>query len=201
MSELQANAAPLPVVLTGDRPTGPLHLGHSVGSLRTRLPRQDTRPPTILSADTQALTDNAHDPDKVRRHALDVALDYLAAGIDPARSRHASHARRGARRARYVLARHRERAARGRRARRLKRGLGHAAAARKPNPRSRAGGEGLSRAVAAGAPACRAYCAPSCLISASSWASSASSRSVSGARTGPASWPTSFAPAFTMLTA
>ncbi|RQZ62868.1 hypothetical protein DF052_27475, partial [Burkholderia glumae] len=134
MSELQANAAPLPVVLTGDRPTGPLHLGHSVGSLRTRLPRQDTRQPTLLSADTQALIDNAHDPDKVRRHALDVALDYLAAGIDPAQSRHASHARRGARRARYVLARHRERAARGRRARRLKRGLGHAAAARKPNP-------------------------------------------------------------------
>ncbi|QHE12416.1 hypothetical protein GQR88_18690 [Burkholderia glumae AU6208] len=88
MSELQANAAPLPVVLTGDRPTGPLHLGHSVGSLRTWLPRQDTRPPTILSADTQALIDNAHDPDKVRRHALDVALDYLAAGIDPAQSRH-----------------------------------------------------------------------------------------------------------------
>ncbi len=84
---------------------------------------------------------------------------------------------------------------------RLKRGLGHAAAARKPNPPLPAGGEGLSRAVAAGAPACRAYCAPSCLISASSWASSASSRSVSGARTGPASWPTSFAPAFTMLTA
>lgn len=61
----------------GDRPTGPLHLGHYVGSLRTRLLLQDTHQQNILVADTQAMTDNAHDPDKVRRNVLEVALDYL----------------------------------------------------------------------------------------------------------------------------
>ncbi|AJK48552.1 tryptophan--tRNA ligase [Burkholderia plantarii] len=86
MSDLQAPATPLPVVLTGDRPTGPLHLGHYVGSLRTRLQLQDTHQQTLLIADTQAMTDNAHDPDKVRRNVLEVALDYLAVGIDPAKS-------------------------------------------------------------------------------------------------------------------
>lgn len=85
MSDLQANAS-RPVVLTGDRPTGPLHLGHYVGSLRTRLLLQDTHQQNILVADTQAMTDNAHDPDKVRRNVLEVVLDYLAVGIDPART-------------------------------------------------------------------------------------------------------------------
>ena len=73
-------------VLTGDRPTGPLHLGHYVGSLQTRLQLQETHRQFILVADTQALTDNAHDVDKVRRNVLEVVLDYLAVGIDPAKS-------------------------------------------------------------------------------------------------------------------
>lgn len=74
----------LPVVLTGDRPTGPLHLGHYVGSLRNRLALQRTHEQFLLIADAQALTDHAHDPDKVRRNVVEVALDYLAVGIDPA---------------------------------------------------------------------------------------------------------------------
>ncbi|RKP46221.1 tryptophan--tRNA ligase [Pararobbsia silviterrae] len=73
-----------PVILTGDRPTGPLHLGHFVGSLRSRVELQHTHRQHVLLADTQAMTDNAHDPDKVRRNVLEVALDYLAVGIDPA---------------------------------------------------------------------------------------------------------------------
>ena len=73
-------------VLTGDRPTGALHLGHFVGSLKTRLALQETHQQFVLVADTQAMTDNAHDPDKVRRNVLEVALDYLAVGIDPLRT-------------------------------------------------------------------------------------------------------------------
>ena len=73
-------------VLTGDRPTGALHLGHYVGSLKTRLALQETHQQFVLVADTQAMTDNAHDPDKVRRNVLEVALDYLAVGIDPLRT-------------------------------------------------------------------------------------------------------------------
>ncbi|BEV01198.1 tryptophan--tRNA ligase [Novosphingobium olei] len=72
-----------PVILTGDRPTGPLHLGHYVGSLRTRVELQHTHQQYVLIADTQALSDNADDPGKVRRNVLEVALDYLAVGIDP----------------------------------------------------------------------------------------------------------------------
>jgi tryptophanyl-tRNA synthetase len=71
------------IVLTGDRPTGALHLGHYVGSLKTRLALQETHQQYVLVADTQAMTDNAGDPDKVRRNVLEVALDYLAVGIDP----------------------------------------------------------------------------------------------------------------------
>ncbi|MFA5030380.1 MAG: tryptophan--tRNA ligase [Patescibacteria group bacterium] len=71
------------VVLTGDRPTGPLHLGHYVGSLQNRVELQHTHRQYIIIADTQALTDNADDPAKIRRGVLDVALDYLAVGIDP----------------------------------------------------------------------------------------------------------------------
>lgn len=72
-----------PVVLTGDRTTGPLHLGHYVGSLKNRVALQETHEQFLLLADAQALTDNAHDPDKVRRNVMEVALDYLAVGIDP----------------------------------------------------------------------------------------------------------------------
>ena len=78
-----ASSPSRPVVLTGDRPTGALHLGHYVGSLKTRLALQETHQQYVLIADTQAMTDNAHDPDKVRRNVLEVALDYLAVGIDP----------------------------------------------------------------------------------------------------------------------
>lgn len=77
---------PKPVILTGDRPTGPLHLGHYAGSLRNRVALQDTHTQYLLLADTQAMTDNAHDPEKVRRNVLEVALDYLAVGIDPAKT-------------------------------------------------------------------------------------------------------------------
>ncbi|GES44979.1 tryptophan--tRNA ligase [Rhizobium dioscoreae] len=73
-----------PVILTGDRTTGPLHLGHYVGSLKSRVALQQSHEQFLLLADTQALTDNAHDPEKVRRNVLEVATDYLAVGIDPA---------------------------------------------------------------------------------------------------------------------
>ena len=72
-----------PVILTGDRTTGPLHLGHYVGSLKSRVALQRSHRQFLLLADTQALTDNAHDPEKVRRNVLEVAFDYLAVGIDP----------------------------------------------------------------------------------------------------------------------
>lgn len=72
-----------PVILTGDRTTGPLHLGHYVGSLKNRVRMQETHCQFLLLADMQALTDNAHDPEKVRRNIIEVALDYLAVGIDP----------------------------------------------------------------------------------------------------------------------
>ncbi len=75
-----------PVILTGDRTTGPLHIGHFAGSLHNRLRFQDSHDQYLLLADTQALTDNAHDPAKVRRSVMEVALDYLAVGIDPAKS-------------------------------------------------------------------------------------------------------------------
>ena len=71
------------VILTGDRPTGPLHLGHFVGSLKDRVKLQNEYETYILIADQQALTDNAADPQKVRDNIAEVALDYLAVGIDP----------------------------------------------------------------------------------------------------------------------
>ncbi|MBM3207858.1 MAG: tryptophan--tRNA ligase [Chlamydiae bacterium] len=74
------------VALTGDRPTGPLHLGHYVGSLKNRLQLQDVHKQYVMIADAQALTDNADNPRKVRENVLQVALDYLAVGIDPAKS-------------------------------------------------------------------------------------------------------------------
>jgi tryptophanyl-tRNA synthetase len=72
-----------PVILTGDRPTGPLHLGHYVGSLRERLARQQGHRQFIIIADMQAHTDNARHPGKIRENIVEVALDYLAVGLDP----------------------------------------------------------------------------------------------------------------------
>ncbi len=72
-----------PIVLTGDRPTGKLHLGHFVGSLQQRLELQKTHEQFVMIADVQALTDNFENPQKVHDNVLQVALDYLAVGIDP----------------------------------------------------------------------------------------------------------------------
>jgi tryptophanyl-tRNA synthetase len=74
------------IVLTGDRPTGPLHLGHYAGSLTTRLGLQDLCRQLVLIADLQALTDHSGAPARVADHVLEVALDYLSVGIDPSRS-------------------------------------------------------------------------------------------------------------------
>ena len=74
------------IILTGDRPTGKLHLGHYVGSLANRVKLQDEYRQFIIVADMQALTDNAEDPLKVRNNIMEVALDYLAVGIDPKKS-------------------------------------------------------------------------------------------------------------------
>ena len=75
------------IILTGDRPTGRLHLGHYVGSLRRRVELQNSGlydKIFIMIADAQALTDNADNPEKVRQNIIEVALDYLSVGIDPA---------------------------------------------------------------------------------------------------------------------
>jgi len=74
------------IILTGDRPTGQLHLGHYVGSLKTRVELQDEYEVFILIADMQALTDNARTPEVVSSNVLEVACDYIAAGIDPERT-------------------------------------------------------------------------------------------------------------------
>lgn len=74
------------VILTGDRPTGKLHLGHYIGSLRRRVQLQqegDFDRMFVFMADVQALTDNADNPEKIRQNIMEVALDYLAAGLDP----------------------------------------------------------------------------------------------------------------------
>jgi tryptophanyl-tRNA synthetase len=71
------------VILTGDRPTGPLHLGHYVGSLKSRILLQESHTQYIMIADVQALTDSFATPEKIRANVLQVALDYLAIGIDP----------------------------------------------------------------------------------------------------------------------
>ena len=70
-------------ILTGDRPTGPLHLGHYAGSLKARVEFQDEYDEYVLIADVQALTDNFEHPEKVRKNVLEVSLDYLSVGIDP----------------------------------------------------------------------------------------------------------------------
>lgn len=76
------------IILTGDRPTGQLHLGHYVGSLKKRVEMQadENNQMNIMIADVQALTDNAKNPEKVSKNVLEVALDYLAVGLDPKRS-------------------------------------------------------------------------------------------------------------------
>ena len=77
------------IILTGDRPTGKLHLGHYVGSLRRRVELQNSgqfEKIFVMIADAQALTDNADNPEKVRQNIIEVALDYLSAGLDPERS-------------------------------------------------------------------------------------------------------------------
>ncbi len=76
------------IILTGDRPTGKLHIGHYVGSLKNRVELQNSGEyeTFIMIADIQALTDNARDPEKIRRSLIQVALDYLAVGIDPEKS-------------------------------------------------------------------------------------------------------------------
>jgi tryptophanyl-tRNA synthetase len=72
-------------ILTGDRPTGPLHLGHYVGSLQNRVKLQDEYETYVLIADVQALTDNFEHPEKLAGNLFEVALDYLAVGLDPAK--------------------------------------------------------------------------------------------------------------------
>lgn len=77
------------IILTGDRPTGKLHIGHYVGSLQRRVELQNSGEFDqifIMIADAQALTDNADNPEKVRQNIIEVALDYLACGIDPSKS-------------------------------------------------------------------------------------------------------------------
>lgn len=74
------------IILTGDRATGPLHLGHYVGSLKQRVALQAIHEQTILVADMQGLTDNAHNPKKVSSNILNVVADYLAVGIDPSKT-------------------------------------------------------------------------------------------------------------------
>ena len=74
------------IILTGDRPTGKLHLGHYVGSLRNRVLLQNEGNYDrmfVFIADVQALTDNADNPEKVRQNIIEVALDYLSCGLDP----------------------------------------------------------------------------------------------------------------------
>ncbi len=77
------------IILTGDRPTGKLHLGHYVGSLRRRVELQNSGrfdKIFVMIADAQALTDNADNPEKIRQNLIEVALDYLSVGIDPAKT-------------------------------------------------------------------------------------------------------------------
>lgn len=73
-------------ILTGDRATGPLHLGHYIGSLKQRVTLQHVHEQTILVADMQGLTDNAHNPSKVSSNIINVVADYLAVGIDPSKT-------------------------------------------------------------------------------------------------------------------
>ena len=79
---------PNKIILTGDRPTGRLHIGHYVGSLRNRVAIQNAGgydKMFIFIADAQALTDNFDNPEKVRQNIIEVALDYLSVGLDPSK--------------------------------------------------------------------------------------------------------------------
>ena len=71
------------VILTGDRPTGKLHIGHYFGSIQNRIKLQDEYEQYIMIADVQALTDNFNNPEKVRKNVREVVMDYLSVGIDP----------------------------------------------------------------------------------------------------------------------
>ena len=74
------------IILTGDRPTGPLHLGHYIGSLSNRVKLQNEYKQYVMVADVQALTDNFAHPEKIRDNILEVVCDYLAVGIDPSKT-------------------------------------------------------------------------------------------------------------------
>ena len=77
------------IILTGDRPTGRLHVGHYVGSLRRRVELQNSgeyKKTFIMIADAQALTDNIENPEKVRQNIIEVALDYMSCGLDPSKA-------------------------------------------------------------------------------------------------------------------
>ena len=76
------------IILTGDRPTGPLHIGHYVGSLRKRVELQNSGnyKQFVMIADLQALTDNADNPEKIRDNIMEVMLDYLDVGLDPSKT-------------------------------------------------------------------------------------------------------------------
>src|ERR1700721_456660 len=74
-------------ILTVDRPTGPHHLGHFVGSLQNRVRLQDEYDTYVLIADVQALTDNFEHPEKLEANIFEVALDYLAVGLDPEKAK------------------------------------------------------------------------------------------------------------------
>ena len=86
ISDIKQNQDMGKIILTGDRPTGKLHLGHYVGSLKRRVELQNSgefEKIFIMIADAQALTDNADNHEKVRQNIIEVALDYLSAGLDP----------------------------------------------------------------------------------------------------------------------
>lgn len=85
MSDLHSHSASH-TILTGDRPTGQLHLGHYVGSLRQRVALQNLYPQFVLIADLQGLTDNGSNPQKISHNIFEVMADYLAVGIDPAKT-------------------------------------------------------------------------------------------------------------------
>lgn len=85
MSDLHSHSASH-TILTGDRPTGQLHLGHYIGSLRQRVALQDLYPQFVLIADLQGLTDNGSNPQKISHNIFEVMADYLAVGIDPAKT-------------------------------------------------------------------------------------------------------------------
>jgi tryptophanyl-tRNA synthetase len=83
MGHIMIEAKNKKIILTGDRPTGPLHIGHYVGSLKNRVKLQNEYKTFVMIADVQALTDNFNNPQKVSKNVLEVAMDNLAAGIDP----------------------------------------------------------------------------------------------------------------------